>query len=92
MNKFTDCKFENTTIGLDNTIYKKCTFTNCVIEYAGDGPISLESCEFNNCQWTLVGAAQNTMQFLSTMHHSMGDFGKQMVDATFNNIKKPRAS
>ncbi|EIU6832498.1 hypothetical protein L5168_004505 [Vibrio parahaemolyticus] len=88
MNKFTDCTFEKATIRLDNTEYKGCVFNNCIIEYAGQGPISLDSCDFNGCQWTLVGSAQNTMQFLSSMYHGMGEFGQQMVEATFNNIKQ----
>ncbi|AGQ94068.1 hypothetical protein M634_22470 [Vibrio parahaemolyticus O1:Kuk str. FDA_R31] len=88
MNNFSNCTFENTTVRLDNTTYKNCVFTHCVIEYAGQGPIGLDSCTFNDCQWTLVGAAQHTMQFLASMYHGMGDFGQQMVEATFNNIKQ----
>ncbi|MEZ6969595.1 hypothetical protein ACB040_10005 [Aeromonas sp. S11(2024)] len=88
MTKFNNCTFDNTTVRLDNIEYKGCVFKSCIIEYAGQGPISLDSCDFNNCQWTLVGSAQNTMQFLSAMYHGMGEFGQQMVEATFNQIRQ----
>lgn len=92
MSKFTECKFTNSTVRLDNNQYFKCEFNKCVIEYGGEGPISLDSCSFNGCDWVLVGYARNTLEFLSGMYHGMGDFGQQMVEATFNNIKKPQSA
>lgn len=92
MSKFQNCTFNNSTVRLDNNEYFKCVFDKCVIEYAGEGPISLDSCSFNSCEWVLVGYARNTLQFLSSMYHGMGEFGQHMVEATFNNIKKPQST
>jgi len=72
---------------LDNQSYEKCIFTNCTIEYGGTGPISLEGCSFNSCQWVFTGHAQNTLNFMQVMYHQMGEFGKSMIEATFENIK-----
>ena len=80
--------YSGVKVSLDNQKYKDCTFTNCTIEYGGSGPISLEGCSFNNCQWVFTGNAQNTLNFMQVMYHHMGEFGKSMIEATFENIKK----
>jgi len=80
--------FEKTTVTLDNHYFENCIFKDCVIVYTGTSGINLVGCKFYNCQWRLDGAASNTMQFLRSMYKDMGDFGKQMVEATFENIKK----
>jgi hypothetical protein len=80
--------YSGVRVSLDNQSYEKCVFTNCTIEYAGTGPISLEGCSFNNCQWVFTGHAQNTLNFMKVMYHQMGKFGKSMIEATFENIKQ----
>jgi len=84
---FKSSTFIGQTVRLDHGSYEDCIFKNCVIEYGGQGPISLIDCTFDNCHWQLVGAAINTVIFLKTMYENMGDFGKSMVDQTFNSIK-----
>lgn len=73
---------------LDNQSYHECTFTNCTIEYAGTGPISLIGCSFHSCNWVMTGNALNTLNFMQSMYHGMGDFGKQMINQTFENVKR----
>ena len=75
-------------VSLDNQSYENCIFNNCVIEYGGSGPISLVGCSFNGCQWVFTGAAQNTLNFMQVMYHQFGEFGKNMIEATFENIKQ----
>ncbi len=84
---FKSSTFIGQTVRLDHGSYESCDFKDCVIEYGGEGPISLIGCNFKNCNWQLVGPARNTVIFLKTMYESMGDFGKNMVDQTFNSIK-----
>lgn len=92
MNRFESCNFTNQTIRIDHGAYKDCVFTSCTIEYGGEGPISLVDCTFDRCHWRLVGAAINTIRFLQTMYSSMGEFGEQMVEQTFNSIRSaPKA-
>lgn len=83
--------YSGARVRIDNQIFKNCIFSNCVIEYAAEGPISLSGCTFNNCQWVFVGAAQSTLNFMQTMYHSMGDFGRGMIESTFDNIKNAGA-
>lgn len=72
---------------LDNNSYTSCKFINCVMEYGGSGPVELNNCEFTNVQWVFSGSAQNTLNFLSAMYQGMGEGGKQIVEATFENIR-----
>lgn len=89
MVRFESTVFNGSSVRIDNIKYIACTFNNCSIEYGGEGPISLERCNFNSCTWTLVGHARQTINFLQTMHSSFGDFGRAMVEAVFDNIKNP---
>ena len=88
MNKNISCTFENITVELDGNHYELCTFQNCEIIYKGMLPFNLIGCTFNGCKWKFDGPAANTVNFLKMMYKNMGDFGKQMVNATFENIKK----
>jgi len=88
MNKSIGSTYESTVVILDNQSYENCIFRNCDIIYKGTSGINIVGCKFYDCSWKLEGSAANTLQFLRTMYKGMGDFGKQMVEATFENIKK----
>ncbi|MCW0309093.1 MULTISPECIES: hypothetical protein [Pantoea] len=88
MNKSIRSIYEDTTVKLDNTAFEDCTFKNCLLIYAGTTGLSLTGCKIINCNWKLEGPASNTIMFLKSMYKDMGPFGKQMVEATFENIKK----
>jgi hypothetical protein len=92
MIKFENSNFVGTRVRIDSARYKGCTFTDCVIEYAGEGPMILDSCTFNSCTWTLVGPARRTLDFLTVMQSSFGDFGEALVQAVFDEIKNPHRS
>lgn len=88
MNRSYNGTYEATTVQLDGHLYENCTFRDCDIIYKGSGNVNLIGCKFYDCRWKLDGAAANTLKFLRTMYKDMGDFGKEMVEATFENIKK----
>ncbi len=88
MMRFISSTFKNTTVDLDGSHYENCTFQNCDIRFRGTALFGLVGCKFESCKWSLDGPAANTIQFLRLMYKDMGDFGKQMVEATFENIKK----
>ncbi|EAA0780058.1 hypothetical protein CV237_002104 [Salmonella enterica subsp. enterica serovar Javiana] len=88
MNKNISNMYRNTTVDLDGQYFEKCIFQNCTIRFSGNDLFSLVGCKFESCKWSLDGPAANTIQFLRLMYKDMGDFGKQMVEATFENIKK----
>lgn len=86
MNEVKDKTYNNTRISLENMKYETCTFINCKIEFSGEGKTGLIGCNFDNCQWVFVGAAQNTLSFMHMMYHEFGDFGKAMIEKTFENL------
>nr|DAL09305.1 MAG TPA_asm: LH3 HEXON-INTERLACING CAPSID protein, CAPSID PROTEIN, BETA-HELIX [Caudoviricetes sp.] len=88
MKSIKSCTFEDTNVLLDGFSYENCTFTRCKIVYSATDTFALVNNRFNDCKWSFEGPAGNTLQFLKAMYKDMGDFGKQMVEATFENIKK----
>lgn len=89
MSSFSNSVFHGGTIRLDNVKYVGCSFNGCVVEYGGEGPIWLEGCSFDKCNWTLVGSALNTLQFLKTMQQEFGEFGAAMISTIFAGIISP---
>jgi hypothetical protein len=81
-------EFNNETVRLDGNNYVRCVFRNCQIQFGGTDNVGLDTCEFYECKWTFVDAAQRTLEFMAAMYHGMGDFGKDLVEKTFENIKK----
>ncbi len=80
--------YKNVTVKLDLNEFIDCTFENCTMEYEGKGQISMIGCSFKNVNWIFSGAAQNTLQFMHSIYHGMGDGGKEIIEKTFENIKK----
>jgi hypothetical protein len=81
--------FVEKNIRIDKARYKNCTFTRCIIEYGGEGPVVLDTCTFDECTWTFVGPAKQTMDFLAVMQSSFGEFGKGLVKSVFDGIVDP---
>lgn len=79
-------------VQLDNNSFTKCTFDSCVLEFSGTGPVELNECKFNNVQWVFTGAAQNTLNFLHGMYNGMGEGGRQIVEATFDNVRGKKSN
>ncbi len=88
MNKIENATYQKTRISLENMTYINCKFEDCKIEFSGEGKVALSGCEFIDCQWVFVGAADNTLAFMNSMYHHFGDFGKQVVEATFQQLKQ----
>jgi hypothetical protein len=81
--------FNNDVILLNNNTYINCKFKNCIFVYDGDdGFIELGNNEFWQPSLELSGPASNTLNFMKTIYHSLGDFGKRVIDELFENIKK----
>ena len=82
-------EFENTTEILDGNVYRKCRFERCRLVYRGGQLPEMADCFFNECTWTFDDAADRTLIFLKNIFHGMGNGGKQIVQQTFDNIRKP---
>ncbi|HAZ6604220.1 TPA: hypothetical protein J0610_002251 [Escherichia coli] len=90
MSKIVGKTYKNQKVILDGNTYENCGFFSCSIVYTGNGSISLINNTFTDCTWSFEGAAANTLQFLSVIYRDMGDFGRELVEATFRNIKGNR--
>ena len=86
--KKTSETFLNTTEVLDGNQYEQCTFQGCRVIYRGGDIPSLVNCHFDQCRWQFDDAALRTVSFLQGLYHGLGPAGSQMVEATFDVIRK----
>ena len=74
---------------LDGNTFTGCTFRNCRIIFGATAPIHLGVNNFHeNVQWAFSDSASDTLQFLSALYHSKGEGGRQIVEQTFENIRR----
>lgn len=86
--KIKDQTFKNETIDIDFNHFSNCKFDGCTLVYHGHGLIGLDGCSFNAVKWTFADAAANTLQFMQGIYHGAGEGGKELIETTFNNIRK----
>jgi len=86
--KFEGKTFKNETIDIDFNQFSKCQFENCTLVYHGYGVIGMDGCSFNNVNWSFADAAASTLQFMHGLYHGAGEGGKNLIELTFNNIRK----
>ena len=86
--KFNNKNFNDEEVRLDSNEFTNCTFTDCKMVYGGTGKVGMRGCKFSNVNWTLADAAANTIQFMTAMYHGAGAGGKQLIESTFDNIRK----
>jgi hypothetical protein len=79
--------FTSEEVLLDFHEYEFCTFTNCRFVVLGYGAFALNQCEVTNCEFTFAGPAASTIQTMSTIYHSIGEQGKQLIEGTFEQIR-----
>lgn len=80
--------FIGENVELDNHHYKSCQFSNCNMVFKGKGRVALEQCEFSDVRWHFTDYAGHSIGFLAAMYTGFGDGGKQLVESTFENIRK----
>lgn len=88
MSKIMNSTFIDQVVNLDSIVYENCTFNNCELLFTGKGGVGLINNKFIECTWTFSGPAGNTLKFLRILYKDMGTVGKQLVETTFENIKK----
>lgn len=80
--------YTDETVTIDNNEYIMCEFNDCEIVYGATGHVGLQSCAFNKVKWSFTGAASNTIAFLTALYQGAGAGGQQLVEQTFDNIRK----
>lgn len=80
-------RFEHQEVVLDFHEFKGCTFTGCNLVYFGHGPVTLDTCTFDSCQWNFSGPAANALQFMTGLYHA-GVGAKELIEQTIDNIRR----
>jgi len=79
--------FQGETIRLDNQEYIDCTFAECDLQYGGSGAVAFSNCRFDQCRWSFVDAASNTLRFMAGLYHGLGEGGKNLMEDLFDSIR-----
>jgi len=86
--KFEKQTFTNQEVCLDDNEFVECQFNNCTMIYGGGSGPKLVGCSFNNIRWSFADAALNTLHFMTGLYHGAGEGGRQLIEQTFENIKR----
>jgi hypothetical protein len=79
--------FHDITVYLDGSTFLGCAFERCRFVFSGLIPSHLEGCRFTECKWEFAGPAANVIGFLTSLY-SLGGGGKDLVEKTFESIRK----
>ena|SRR5712691_1176211 len=79
--------FINETVTLDGNEYLNCVFGKCRIAYGATAPAKLVNSEFDSCTWEFIGAAGLTVDFMTALY-AMGGGALELIEGTFNNIRR----
>lgn len=85
--KISNNKFSNEEVVLDFHEYEACEFTDCRFVVLGYGAFALNKCEVKNCEFTFAGPAASVIKTMATIHNSLGDQGKALIEGTFDQIR-----
>ena len=83
-----DKVFRDEKVFLDGNAYRGCKFIGCALVYNGGKPPTMVDCLFDNVKWEFDGAAGRTIQFMSALYHGMDQGGVNLIERTFENIRK----
>ncbi len=67
MATFQNETFANKNIVVDGNVYTACTFSNCALIYKGGDLPTFDRCKFSSTGLQLDDAAQDTLDYLSTL-------------------------
>ena len=85
--KYKKSSFNNQEVLLDNNEFHQCSFKDCTLTYGGDDPPILSGCSFSGVKWSFVGAAANTISFMTGIYNGCGEGGRGLIEKTFDNIR-----
>jgi hypothetical protein len=87
--EFRDMDFDGKDITLGANTFTGCTFRNCRVVFDGTPGLKLRANKFKeNIQWVFDNHAANTILFLTMLYHSEGKGGREIVENTFENIRR----
>jgi hypothetical protein len=74
---------------IDGNHYTDCRFEKCLMIYRGGDIPHINGCQFETCTWKFEGAAERTLTFMRQVYHGMGAGGRQLIEATMQQVRKP---
>jgi hypothetical protein len=83
-----DQTFTDAKIHLDGASFYRCRFERCEIVINGYMGCQLVEPMFVDCQWTVSGPAQNTLQLFSALY---AGGATALIEATFDEIRRKKA-
>ena len=85
--RFESQTFENQTIVLDWNEFINCKLVNCVVRYAGHGPVDFRGSSLDKCTIELFDAAARTLGFISDFGKRKGSDGRMLIDSLFDLLR-----
>lgn len=76
--------FSEQTIRMDGKTFRRCTFTECVLEIGGASFFTLEGNTFASCSWVFVDSASTTLTILAAMGQERSF--RDMVEGVVNDV------
>jgi len=86
--RFEASVFTGGRIEIDGNEFVRCRFDGTKLVFKGLAPVTMVQAEFNNVEWVFDGPAANTLFFLRSVYHGLGDSGRQLVERTFEMIRQ----
>jgi hypothetical protein len=87
--EYRDQDFEGKVVMLDGNTFTGCTFRNCKIVFGASASVMIGPNHFKeNVDWTFVGAAAATLEFLSQFYNSTSEGGRELIERTFEQIRR----
>ena len=83
-----DKLYENQIVEIDNKSFYKCEFKNCEIRYKGNGIFYIVECKIDNVTWAFSDSAKNTLIAMSNLYTGFREYGQELIELTFDNIRK----
>ena len=79
--------FEGVVVVLDGNEYRSCILRKCKVVFRGTTTCSLSDTSFEGCEFGFDGPAALTINYMSAMYQGLGEFGKRLIEGTFNDIR-----
>ena len=70
--QYTGTEFNNNKMHVDGGKFENCIFNGGILIYSGGIFPKFFECTFNNVSWSFEGHALNTVEFLRSLHVSVG--------------------
>jgi len=88
--EYRDTTLQGQDVLLDGNSFTGCAFRECRVIFSGMQPCELVACTFEQVSWVIRGPAAELLKLLVGLYHHGGQGGRQLVEDTFDNIRRGR--